>query len=228
MGSPSVNRMKKEYVAQLWAEDGQTSEVYLTKKQYDFVDSLVSNGEKGLVNIEGTMIATGAVKLLGKRKQAIRDYRRMQGDMRSKEQARMDFLRGEEEYRAESPREKAKREYYSRFMGMILACFGLKRVFGSDYESPANVPTMDQGGWEFTGVQRQDRRRRFDAWVAQSDWSSLWGKDLKNFLVEYFEKNPNKSWCDLEEWWPIFVEGKIPTTRFDRVLIAHDHQVRNI
>lgn len=140
-----------------------------------------------------------------------------------------DFMRDEEEYRNETPVEKAKREYYIRFMGMILSVYGAKMVLGTDWQSPSTTEeAWKTGSWEFTEEQRQDRRRRFDRWVENSNYPTLWGKDLKNFLVEYFEINPNKSWCDLEEWWSVFIEGKLPTSRFEKILMRHEVQVRSL
>lgn len=148
------------------------------------------------------------------------------GAVSNRGEMKKDFLRSEEEYKKQSPKEKAKRDYYTRFMGMVLAVCGLPKVFGEDYSSPALTEEYwKTGSWRFTGEQRAERRKRFDRWVAKSDYATLWGRDMKNFFVEYFEKNPNKSWVDLDEWWPIFIEGKLPTTRFDKMLIQHESQV---
>lgn len=202
------------------------TEIVLEDGQYRKIENAILSQADEMVAINGSVFNARDVKSVTPYSGDVAT--RIKHDMSYRDEKKLEFLRQEEEYRGESSRDKAIREYYTRFMGMVLSAYGLKKVLGNDYVSPATAKEAFGDGWEFTEEQRMDRRKRFDRWVENSNWPTLWGKDLKNFLVEYYEVNPDKSWCDLEEWWPIFVEGKLPTTKFDKVLIAHEKQTQNL
>lgn len=222
--------MQKPYVISLIPDKdniNSTNEIFITKAQYKYVSELLEKNAKGMLNFDGITVNTASIKEISFRKDSYQ-IARARNDKEHARKAWDDFRSDEAEYRGEAPKEKAKRDYYTRFMGMVLSAYGLKKVLGNDYVSPATAKEAFGDGWEFTEEQRMDRRKRFDRWVENSNWPTLWGKDLKNFLVEYYEVNPDKSWCDLEEWWPFFVEGKLPTTKFDKVLIAHEKQTQNL
>lgn len=139
------------------------------------------------------------------------------------DQVRQDFQFQEQEYKNQSPKEKAIRQYYGIFMNLMVSAYGLPKVFGKNCHSPMlDHPFDSTEKFEFTKDQEQDRRIRFDNFMRSEKLRESLETELKVFFVEFFEGNPKNSWCPLGTWRE-FVN--VPTTRFDKTLIAHQRNL---
>ncbi len=143
------------------------------------------------------------------------------GGVSRQDQVWQDFHFQEQEYVRQTFKEKAKRQYYACVLNLFVSAFGLKTVFGEDYCSPMlDHPFDSPKSFEFTSDQKQDRIDRFDKYM-RVKYPKL-EIDLKKFFLEFFERNPKNSWSPLEQWREVI---GVPTTRFDKLLTAHQRVV---
>lgn len=117
------------------------------------------------------------------------------------QRALQEFADAEAKYRKQGPREKAKCEYYSRFMWAYVHRIGFKQVFGA----------------------RGNRKQQFDGFIKKQEQEGEVAKGLKNFFVEYFEKNQDKTWMPYQDWEG-FLPGELPSY-FEVIVKRHDDRV---
>lgn len=216
----------KDYVVELYAdkEGGQVSNVYVSKKEAMDIKRLMEDGMAGSITLDDDMVNLSSIKGVFKRK-GYDEVNRTEKNTTLYQKMYREFARAEAKYRLQSPVEKAQREYYTRFMGVILNGFGIREVFGEEYKSLSIEGMSLIDGWGFTDEQRSERRALFDAWIAKSEHAELWNGEIKRFFVEYFTEHPDKSWCPYEVWVERFIDGKAPHNYFEKILIRHDAQV---
>jgi hypothetical protein len=196
-------------------------EIRLTDDKADQLEELLSSGRaKGMVKLNDQFVRISSIKHVY-RSGADPSY-----DMPYEEKVRQQFYFEEQSYRRQTAQQKAEREYYSRFMHLVLSAFGIKKVFGEDYHSPMLDIPFDSyeahENFKFTPEQIKDRRRRLNEFVKGQGKEQEWGAELKKFFLDYFNQNPQSTWCPVDLWLPVL---DIPTSLMERIVIRHDSLV---
>lgn len=208
------------YIVELFADKDELKRVTVTEEQANEIRRLQEDDMSGVVILNSTSVNIKAIKDIYPDKTYF-DEKRNYAMNKKRSDMWTEFISSENLYIKQKAVEKAKREYYTRFMGLMLSVYGLKRVMGEGYVSPSTT----DNDWVFTDAQKQARRNRFDQFIETLDRAEYFKKDLKRFFVDYFEKNPKRTWCPMRLWLESI---GLPTSRFERIALRHDAQVEKV